>query len=311
MEPYKELEKEYAAFTGSTYAVSCSSGTAALHLSLLALGVGKEDEVIVPDFAMAACAFAVSYVSATPVFVDVDEKYALDPKLLENAITKKTKAIVVVHTYGRVADMPAILEIAKRHSIPVIEDACEAQGAVHASKADITCYSFYKNKIIHAEEGGMITTDRKELAEKATYLKSMAFNAAHDYFHADIGYNYRMPDAEALLALKSLREYPENNAKRRHIESWYDQYLSHPMPKRDAVWFYEAIVPEAARPDILKNVPSARYCFKPLSTFPMYGSKKGESHALAFSTSLILLPAAPTLSEDEVKKICEAVNAQV
>ena len=309
MEPYQELEKKYGIFTGSKYAVSCSSGTAALHLSLLALGVKKGDEVIVPDFTMAACAFSVSYCGATPVFVDVlPDTYAINPALIEKAITKKTKAIMVVHVYGRLANMSAILKIAKKHKLPVIEDACEAQGAVYQSRATVTVYSFYRNKIIHAEEGGIVTTNDKKIVDKVTYLKNMSFSPAHDYFHKDIGYNYRLPNAQAELALESLSEYKSNDKKRRTIEKWYSIHLSHPMANRDAVWFYEMSVPAKSKSVILKKIPRARYSFKPLSSFPMYGGKKGGPVASRLSQSLILLPASPELVEGDIIQMCKVIN---
>ncbi len=312
MEPYQRLEKKYASFVGSRYAVSCSSGTAALHLSLLALRIGKGDEVIVPDFAMAACAFAVSYCGATPVFVDVDtETYGLNPVQLEKALTRCTKAIMVVHTYGRLADMGVIIKIAKRHKLPIIEDACEAQGAVFKSKADLTVYSLYRNKIIYAEEGGMVTTNKKSLADRINYLKNMAFNPAHDYFHKDIGYNYRLSNAQARLALQSLVKYAQNNKKRRAIEGWYNQCLLRRMPRRDAVWFYEVFVPPQAKRAVLKAIPSARDCFKPLSSFPMYGGKKGKPVARELSKKILLLPASPRLTKKEIEKISKVVNEYV
>jgi perosamine synthetase len=172
---YKILEDKYSKFCGAKYGVSCNTGTAALHLALLAIGVGKGDEVIIPDFTMAACGFAVSYTGAKPVFVDCDDSLCMDWKLIEKKITKKTKAIMVVHIYGVLCNMKEILKIAKKHKLKVIEDACEVQGAVYKSKADITCYSFYENKIIHAEEGGMCTTDNKQYADRMNYLKNMAF----------------------------------------------------------------------------------------------------------------------------------------
>jgi len=308
METYRRLEKEYAKFVGSAYAVSCNSGTSALHLALLALKVGKGDEVIVPDFTMAACAFAVSYTSATPVFADVSpETYAIEPHEIERLITKKTKAIMVVHLYGRLAPMQAILKIARKHKIPVIEDACEAQGAVYKSKADLTVYSFYRNKIIAAEEGGMVTTDNKKYAERIAYFKNMAFDTGHTYFHKDIGYNYRMANSQALLALKNLAAYPTNAMKRRKIETWYNEYL--PMPKRDAVWFYEAFVSPKAKKAILKTIPTARACFKPLSSFPMYGGDTGRPVARRLANSLVLLPANPELNRKDVHRMCDAIKA--
>lgn len=310
MEPYRQLEKEYAEFTGSRYAVSVNSGTSALHLGLLALEVKRGDEVIVPDFTMGACGFAVSYIGAKPVFVDVDpETYAMLPKELEKAITKKTKAIMPVHVYGRLAPMDEIVKMAKKHKIPVIEDACEAQGAVYKSKADVTAYSLYRNKIIASEEGGIVATDNKKVAERVAYLKNMAFDAGHTYFHKDVGYNNRLADSLATIALNHLHQYKENSAKRRRIEEIYNEYF--PMPKRDAVWFYEARVPQKAKKEILKKVTSARESFKPLSTFPMYGSKKGKPNSLKLSKELILLPAHTFLSEQDIRKIAEEVQGIV
>lgn len=265
MQPYKKLEKEYAKFDGSKYGVSCNSGTAALHLALLAIGVGKGDEVIIPDFTMAACGFAVSYTGAKPVFVDCDDTLCIDWKLIEKKITKKTKAIMPVHIYGRLCNMKEIVRIAKKNKLKVIEDACEAQGAVYKSKADITCYSFYANKIIHAEEGGMCTTNNKKYADRMNYLKCMAFGQKHDYFHEEIGFNYRMPNSQAILALESLKNYPKENKRRREIEKKLSSWIGE-RPYRDAVWVLDTLLP------LPKHI-SQRPFFKPLSSFPMYGGK--------------------------------------
>lgn len=271
MKPYQLLEKEYAAFTGSKYGISCNSGTSALHLGLLALGIKKGDEIIIPDFTMAACGFAVSYCNAIPVFVDCADDLNIDVSLIEAKITPKTKAIMAVHIYGRLCEIKEILRIAKKHNLKVIEDACEAQGAVFKSKADITCYSFYENKIIHAEEGGMCTTDNKKYADRINYLKNMAFGDKHDYFHKEIGYNYRMANSQAKLALKSLKNYPKENKRRRKIEKDFygDNYL-------DAVWVLPVLNPKELQGE-------TRKFFKPLSSFPMYGGKCQSPNAKWFS----------------------------
>lgn len=302
MEPYQELEKHYAAFTGSTHAISCNSGTSALHLALLSLGVGPGDEVIVPDFTMAAVAFAVSYCGATPVFGDVDlATYGLLPSQVHKLITPKTKAVIAVHTYGRLCDIGMIVRICKLNNVAVIEDACEAQGAVYKSIADVACYSFYRNKIVAAEEGGMLTTERADIDERARYLKNMAFSPEHDYFHREIGYNYRMPNAQAKLALVSLHKYRENAKKRREIEGWYENHILNHLPGRQAVWFYETPVSDKA--SVLTH-PKVRDSFKPLSTFPMYGSKGGQENARTLSQNLVLLPADPSVTPQEVASIC-------
>lgn len=302
MEPYQELEQKYANFCGADYGVSCNSGTAALHLALLGLGVVAGDEVVLPDFAMSACAFAVSYCGATPVFADVSlDDYGLDPVDFERKITSKTKAVMVVHTYGRIAQIKKIIKIAHAKGIAVIEDACEAQGAIKHSKADVTCWSFFKNKIIAAEEGGMLTTNRKDIADRANYLKNMAFSKAHDYYHTEIGYNYRMPNSQARLALASLHLYPRNAARRRKIEVWYRKYDPNALDRRQAVWFYETAVQDKVK--VLAH-PFARDSFKPLSTYPMYGSNKGRPNALALSRMLVLLPVRTDMTEADVKALC-------
>lgn len=275
---YKQLEEKYAKFVGSKFAVSVNSGTAALHLGLLAIGIGKGDEVIIPDFTMAACGFAVSYTGAKPVFVDCKDDLNIDEKLIEAKITKRTKAIMSVHIYGRLCNMKAILRIAKKHKLKVIEDACEAQGAVFESKADVTCYSFYANKIIHAEEGGICTTDNEEIAKKIGYLKNMAFSPEHDYFHREIGFNYRMPESQAKLALQSLKEVKVNLKKRRQWEQdMLKIHWANPLPKRDVVWVFDTLHPH----DISDK--NSRPFFKPLSSFPMYGGKCKSKNALFYS----------------------------
>jgi len=283
MEYYKQLEEKYAKFTDSKYAVTCNSGTAALHLGLLALGIKPGDEVIVPDFTMAACGFAVSYCGATPVFVDCDITLCIDWKLIEAKITPKTKAIMPVHIYGRLCNMPEILKIAHRHGLKVIEDACEAQGAVRSSKADITCYSFYKNKIIHGEEGGICTTNKKEYADRINYLKNMAFGDKHDYFHEEIGYNYRMPESQAEMILGSLRGYPKERDRRRKLEKEFYGKNIH-----DAVWVLDYFEGEPLTTFVIKGWwmikdGETRPFFKPLSSFPMYGGKCQSSNAKYYS----------------------------
>ena len=262
LEKYQQLEKEYAKFTSSLYAVSCNSGTAALHLALKAAGIGQGDEVIIPEFTMIACAFAVSYCGATPVFIDCGEDLNIDVKLIKNKITTQTKAIMPVHIYGRLCDMKAIHKIAKKHKLFIIEDACEAQGAVKHSKADITCYSFYKNKIIHAEEGGMCTTNNEYLAEKIKRLKNMSFTEEHNYIHPEIGFNYRMPNSQAKLALKSLHNYKKEKKRRSELVKKYDKMFGK-TPKRDANWVYDM-------PKKKVNGLKTREFFKPMSMQPPY-----------------------------------------
>lgn len=291
---YLELERQYAQFDGRRFAVSTNTGTAALHLALAALGVGAGDEVIVPDFTMAACGFAVSYTGANVVTVDCKDDLTIDPDLIEEKITERTKVIMPVHIYGRLCDMSKILEIAHKHSLFVVEDACEAQGAVYRSQADITCCSLYKNKIIHAEEGGICTTDDEDLAKRMNYLKNMAFSDEHDYYHKEIGFNYRLSDSQASLALESLSNFHQNYAKRRQIESWYDELIPDRMPSRDTVWVYDTSLE-------YQPIPEARHFFKPLSTFPMYRQSVGSK--ARYYSRFMYFPVYPEMTREEVARL--------
>jgi perosamine synthetase len=271
MDSYLQLEKEYKKFVGSKYAVSCNSGTSALHLALKAIGVGYGDEVIVPEFTMIACAYAVSYCGATPVFVDCRDDLSINPYLIEEKLTGRTKAIMPVHIYGILCDMKTILSIAKDNRLKVVEDACEAQGAVYKSEADITCYSFYKNKIIHAEEGGIATTDNKKYADRMNYLKNMCFNKKHNYIHEEIGFNYRMPDSQATLALHSLHNYSQEKERRQEQVDKYNKRFGLNV-KNDANWIY----PIKNADNWIKNYDGlyadlkTREFFKPMSQQPPY-----------------------------------------
>lgn len=294
MLPYEQLEKEYAKFAGTLHSVSCSSGTSALHLALLALGIGPGDEVIIPDFTMGACGFAVAYTGAKVVTVDCDDTLNIDVTKIEEKITEKTKAIMAVHIYGRLCNMQAIREIAKKHNLKVIEDGCEAQGAAKGGNSDCLIFSFYRNKIIRAEEGGIVCTNSKELADDMRDLKNMAFGERHDYFHTRIGYNYRMADSQAKLALQSLADFPTNEVKRREFEKFMEKKLPSGLPRRDAVWVYDFICSyEAIRNEMFNEYKemgmNPRLFFKPLSTMPMFSQDVGEK-ALRYSQIGMYLP---------------------
>lgn len=304
---YRELEERYAEYVKSRFGVACSSGTAALHLALLALGIGPGDEVIVPEFTMAACAFAVSYTGAKPVFVDCNDRFVIDPEKIKEAITPKTRAIMPVHIYGRLADMPAISKIAQEHNLYVIEDACEAQGAVFSSTADITCWSFYKNKIIFAEEGGMLTTNNAKVAEVARFLKNMAFDEGHTYLHSAVGYNYRMAESQAILALDSLKRVNERLNKRRDIEKCYNHTLPSDfrLGQREVVWVYDII--SNKKNEIVASVPGARNFFKPMSAQPPYLGEYEHLKAHFISKIGCYLPVHHSMTRADVLHICGLV----
>lgn len=270
----------------------------------MACGITYGDEVIVPDFTMAACGFSVSYTGADVVTVDCGPDLCIDVSKIEQKITLRTRAIMAVHIYGRLCDMKALREIADKYKLFLIEDACEAQGAIHNSLADITCYSFYKNKIVHAEEGGMCTTNNKYFADRMNYLKNMAFDTLHSYYHGEIGYNYRMSDAQAKLALESLRKYEKNAKKRWEIKRLYDKLLGEEK-QLSAVWVYPIY---SNRPSIIvNNIPGARYFFKPLSSMPMWLQQGGEN-ALMQSLFGCYLPVNEDMTKKDVEKIVKQLD---
>jgi len=216
------FEEEFAAFCGVEHAVGVNSGTSALHLALLAAGVGPGDEVITVPFTFVATVAAIEYTGATPVFVDIDPvTYTMDPAQIEAAMTPRTKAILPVHLYGHPADMDPILETARRHGLTVIEDAAQAHGAEYqgrrcGSMGDLACFSFYPGKNLGAYgEGGLVTTNQPEFARKMRMLRD--WGAEKKYQHVLKGFNYRMEGVQgAILRIKL-----------RYLEAWTEARRAH------------------------------------------------------------------------------------
>jgi len=225
-----KFEKEFAAYCGAARAVGVGNGTDALWFALLALGVGPNDEVITVPNTFMATAEAISFCGARPVFVDIDEAtYNMDPGLLEKAITPRTRAIIPVHLFGQCADMDPILEIAGRHGLPVIEDACQAHGATYKGRKAGTmgvagCFSFYPGKNLGAlGEAGATVTNNAELAGKIQVLRD--HGQARKYYHSHIGWNGRMDGIQAAVLSVKLKQLDVSNQRRRSHALLYDQLL--------------------------------------------------------------------------------------
>ncbi|MCL5256608.1 MAG: DegT/DnrJ/EryC1/StrS aminotransferase family protein [Chloroflexi bacterium] len=213
----EQFEKQLAEVVGVKHALAVSSGTAALHLALLAHGIGPGDEVITTPFTFIATANAVLYTGARPVFADIcDDTLNLDPSAIEAKITKRTKAILPTHLYGCPADMAALHEIASNHHLAIIEDAAQAIGAAIGNKPagsfGTGCFSFYATKNITTGEGGAITTDHDEIAEQVRMLRNQGQRAKYD--HPVLGYNYRLTDLQAAIGLAQLNRLEEFTSKR-------------------------------------------------------------------------------------------------
>lgn len=225
------LETSFSRYCGAAHGVTVSSGTAAIHLALLALGIGAGDEVIVPCFNLIVGATTVIWTGAKPVLVDADpDTWCLDPAKIEEKVTPRTKAILAVHMYGHPCDMDPILAVAKKHKLKVIEDGAEAHGAEYKGKkvgalGDIGCFSFYGNKILTMGEGGVLVTNDKAAAEKARLLRNQAFEEPR-FVHNQIGFNYRLTNLQAAIGLAQCEKIEEKVEKKREIGKWYSSLLA-------------------------------------------------------------------------------------
>ena len=245
----QEFETAFADYIQTKHAIAVTNATAALHLACLALGIGPGDEVIVPSLTFVATANAVRYVGATPVFADIvsSDDLNISPVAIDSRITSRTRAIIVMHYAGYPCDMPAILAIAKQHGLFVIEDAAHAVGSQLEDRklgtfGDIGCFSFFSNKNMTTGEGGMLTTENDDLAQKLSRLRSHGMTSltwdrhkghAWSYDVVDLGYNYRIDEIRAALGLAQLAKVENNNECRRHLSRRYRSALREHMPQID------------------------------------------------------------------------------
>jgi len=252
-----KFEEKFSHYCGCSYGVATNSGTSALHLALASLGIGEKDEVLVSSFTNMATFFAVLYQGAKPIPIDVEEDtWNINSALIEERINNNTKAILVVHIYGHPTDMDPILSIAKKHGLYVVEDCAEAHGALYkgqkvGSLGDVGCFSFYANKIVTTGEGGMITTNNAEIANKAVSLKSLAFGATNKFMHEDIGFGYRMTNLQAAIGCAQLGKIDRIIERKREIARYYNENLREilglqlPVEKvyaRNVYWMYHVVL---------------------------------------------------------------------
>jgi len=325
------FEKGFADFCGVDHAVSIVNGTAALHVALLALGIGHGDEVIVPDLTFIASANAVTYCGAQPVFADVDAAtWTLDPHAAAAKISARTKAIMPVHLYGHPADMTPILELAKEHDLRIIEDAAEAHGAEYkgqrvGSIGDIAAFSFFGNKVVTTGEGGMITTNDEKLAARARLLKGQGMNPERRYHFPIVGYNYRMTNLQAAIGAAQMERIDWFIERRREVAAWYDNALKN-LPvttmteaswAKSVYWLYSICVPEGIDRDLLmarlldKGIETRPF-FYPTHLQPPY-LRAAEGQTFPVTTKLgaqgLSLPSSARLSKEEVAYIADALGA--
>jgi len=332
-----QFEGAFSAYTGSKHSIAVNSGTSGLHLAMITAGVQPGDEVITPSFSFIASANCVLYERATPVFVDIDPLTGnIDPNLIEAAITKRTKAIIAVHAFGQPPDMDPILEIARRHNLYVIEDACEAIGAEYKGRragtmSDAAVFAFYPNKQMTTGEGGMIVTDNDEWDMLFRSLR----NQGRDVFdawlnHTRLGYNYRMDEMSAALGLVQVQRIEEILAKRAQVAQWYNERIDqipgvHKPYIADTTtrmsWFVYVVrfddeIDRDAMMHFLneRNVPSRAY-FTPIHLQPLYqqmGWKRGDlPHTEHAGDTFLALPFSSVMTEEQTDYVCQQLREGV
>mgnify|MGYP000992939736 CR=1 FL=1 len=311
--PYvKKFEDAWASYNGMQFGVACNSGTNAIYLALLALGIGKGDEVIVPSYTMVATAWAVSYTGAKPVFIDCRDDLNIDVSLIEDAISKKTKAIIPVHIYGRQCDMIEINKIAKAHDLYVVEDMAEAHGII--PDGDIACYSFYGNKILTTGEGGMCITNNGKWAHEIKLFANMYMDSMRSMLHMKTAYNFRMTNIQAAIGYAQALRADELIEKRQLIQSLYTKYLNkkYLMPNRNVVWMYDIDCgdkQELIKQKLAEEGIETRYGFKPMEMQPMYFYKNYKLlNSYKWSKRILYLPTYPDLTEKDIIRICDIIN---
>jgi len=320
----KELEERFAAFVGVPHAVATSSGTTALHLAMLASGVGPGDEVITVPFTFIASANSVLYTGARPVFVDVDERtFNMDPSLIEAAIGPRTRAILPVSLYGQPADLPAISAIAERHGLAVVEDAAQSHGAAIGERRSGTwgvgCFSFYPTKNMTTGEGGMVTTADADLADRVRLTREHGMRVR--YHHDTIGYNFRMTDIHASIGLAQLNKLSGYNLRRREIAARYDAELRGvitPSAPAGVTHVYHQYTIRVQRRDEfverLRELGIGTGIYYPI---PVHRQKPyielgygDQSYPVTemLTEQVVSIPVHPSLSDDEVSQVIAAVN---
>lgn len=325
-----QFEENFSKYCGAKHGVAVSNGTAALHLALSALGIGKGDEVIVPDITFAATINAVIYTGAKPVIVDVEEdSWCMSPDALEKAITPNTKAVIPVHIYGQPCDMGRICEIAKIYQLYIVEDCAEAHGAKWNNRrvgsfGIISCFSFYGNKVITTGEGGMCITDSEELYEKMHILRDHGMSRKKKYYHEVVGFNYRMTNLQAAIGVAQLERIDDILNWRMQLEIQYRKRFSlidgvvmqktNLSDRAKITWLVSMLVDEKKRDQVLEvlkeNRIDARSFFIPLSEMELYKKYAEECKcSKKISRMGLNLPTTYEIREKDIETIANLVES--
>ena len=322
----KAFEEAFASMCGVKHATATASGTTALHVGLLSAGIRDGDEVITSPFTFIASANSVLYTGARPVFIDIDPvTYNLNPELIEGAISPRTKAILPIHLFGLSCDMDPIMEIAKKHGLAVIEDACQSHGALYKGKRvgsfGIGAFSFYPTKNMTSAEGGMITTDDDVIDERCRVIRQHGMRRR--YYHDELGYNFRMTDIHAAIGLEQLKKLDAKNEQRRQNANFLNAHLKGIVTpstpngcehvfhqytvrvqgnKRDALRIY--LQENGVGSEVYYPVPVHKQSFY-VNDLGYLGSYPEAEQA---AKEVLSLPVHPALSQTDLETIVSKVN---
>jgi perosamine synthetase len=330
----KQFENMFTDYHHGFYSLAVSNGTVALHLALIALGINEDHEVIVPNLTFAASVNSIIYTGAKPILIDVErESFNMDVDKIENAITTKTKAIMVVHLYGNPCKMNEILSIANKYNLYVIEDCAEALGSFYDGKpvgvfGDVSTFSFYGNKTITTGEGGMVLFKSEKIAQHAAILRDHGMSRTKRYWHEEVGYNYRITNIQAAIGVAQFERLDEFVSAKRKIALTYSEILSKHkfflLPKVESCsinsyWLFTCVITSNApftRDELMNYLNNhgieTRPVFYPMSQMPPY-AKDAQSISYEvseeISTNGFSLPSSVNLTELELVYICNTINS--
>lgn len=333
-----EFEQAWAAYCGRRHGVAVSNGSTALQVAVEALGLGQGDEVIMPTFTIISCATAVLATGATPVLVDAEPRtWCMDVEQVEERIGPRTSAIMPVHIYGHPVDMNRLLELAERHGLAVIEDAAEAHGAEvetatgwerAGSFGELSCFSFYANKLVTTGEGGMVVTDSNELAERLRALRNLGFGTKRRFLHEHLGHNFRLTNLQAALGLAQVERIDEIVARKRYVGQAYVQALKDlplSLPReepwaRSVYWMVGLVLDESIGLDadefaerLRERGVDSRPFFLGMHEQPAFhehGLFVDEHHPVAESLARrgLYLPSGVALTDEQLEEVVVAVR---
>lgn len=329
------FEESWASYCGMNHGIAVSNGTTALELAVACLELQPGDEVIMPTFTIISCALAILRAGLNPVLVDSDPRtWCLDVEAVAKKITSRTRAIMPVHMYGHPADMAPLLDLARKHDLIIIEDAAEAHGAKYKTQivggiGDLSCFSFYANKIITTGEGGMVLAKRPEHAERLRSLRNLCFRTDRRFYHTHAGHNYRLTNIQAAVGLSQVEAIEEHVKRKRWLGKAYTEQLKGisqitlPIEESWATnvyWMYGIVLNDDLDYDAVEMAKRLRA--KGVDTRPFFlgmheqpvflqqGLFKGESYPVAerLASRGLYLPSGLTLTELQLLRVCDAVK---